>query len=108
MTFCFDFFTEKALSPHMIIFRVTTGRSLTRFPTPNKDGVLPNPIQLAHQTAESSFRSTFNRESGRNSDPDPEIGLNLSEDESDRSQMSVMHVPQEKRNDDGDVEKANF
>jgi hypothetical protein len=93
----------------MIIFRVTTGRSFTRFPTPNKDGVLSNPIQFAHQTAESSFlQSTFNRESGRNSDPDPEIGLNLSVDESDRGQTSVVHVPREKRNDGGDVEKANL
>jgi hypothetical protein len=29
------FFTKQILSPHMIIFRVTTGRSFTRFLTPN-------------------------------------------------------------------------
>jgi hypothetical protein len=46
------------------------------------------------------------RESGRNSDPDPEIGLNVSGDESNWSLMPVMHVPQEKRNDGGDVKKA--
>jgi hypothetical protein len=88
----------------MIIFRVTTGRSFTNFP---KDGVLSNPIQFAHRTAESSFlQSTFNREFGRNPDPDTERGLNPSIDESGQPQPSVMHIDQEKRNDGGDVEKA--
>jgi hypothetical protein len=90
----------------MIIFRVTTGRSFTKFPTP-KDGVLSNAIQFAHQTAESSFlQSTFNREFGRNPDPDTERELNLGVDESDWSQRSVVHVGQEKRKDGVDVEKA--
>jgi hypothetical protein len=90
----------------MIIFRVTTGRSFTKFPTP-KDGVLSNSIQFAHRTAESSFlQSTFDREFGRNTGPDTERGLNLSVDESDRSQRSVIHIGQEKRKDGVDVEKA--
>jgi hypothetical protein len=90
----------------MIIFRVTTGRSFTRFPTP-KDGVLSNPIQFAHRTAESSFlQSTFNREFGRNPDPDTEHGLNPSVDESGQSQPSIVRIGQEKRSDGGDVEKA--
>jgi hypothetical protein len=90
----------------MIMFRVTTGRSFTRFPTP-KDGVLSNPIQFAHQTAESSFlQSTFNREFGRNPDPDTERGLNTSVDESGQSQPSVIHLGQGKQKDGVDVEKA--
>jgi hypothetical protein len=86
----------------MIIFRVTTGRSFTKFPTPN--GVLSNPIQFAHQTAESSFfQSTFNREFGSNPDPDTEQGPNPSVNE---SQTSVIHVAHAKRYDSGDLEKA--
>jgi hypothetical protein len=101
-----DFFIEKALSPQMIIFRVTTGRSFAKFPTP-KDGVLSNPIQFAHRTAEASFlQSTFNCEFGSNPDPDTERGLNPSVDESDQSRASVMHIGQEKRNDGGDVAKG--
>jgi hypothetical protein len=97
---------KKSLSPHMIIFRVTTGRSFTRFPTP-KGGVLSNPIQFAHRTAESSFlQSTLDREFGRNPDPDTERGLNPSVDESGQSQPSVIHIGWEKRNDGGDIEKA--
>jgi hypothetical protein len=85
----------------MIIFRVTTGRSFTNFPTPK------DPIQFAHRTAESSFlQSTFNREFGRNPDPDTERGLNPSIDESGQSQPLIVHIGQEKRNDGGDVEKA--
>ncbi|KAJ2924655.1 hypothetical protein H1R20_g12424, partial [Candolleomyces eurysporus] len=38
----------------MIIFRVTTGRSFTKFPT-LKNGNLSHPIEFAHRTAESSF-----------------------------------------------------
>ena len=90
----------------MIIFRVTTGRSFTNFPTP-KDGVPFNPIQFAHQTAESSFlQSTFNREFGRNPDPDTERGLNPSVNESGQRQPSVIFIDQEKLNDGGDVKKA--
>jgi hypothetical protein len=90
----------------MIIFRVTTGRSFTNFPTP-KDGVLSNPIQFAHQTAESSFlQSTFNREFRRHPDPDTEHGLNASVGESGQSQPSIVNTDQQKRNDGGDVEKA--
>ncbi|KAJ2927948.1 hypothetical protein H1R20_g9146, partial [Candolleomyces eurysporus] len=35
----------------MIIFRVTTGRSLTNFPSV-KDGVLTDPVQFARRAAE--------------------------------------------------------
>ncbi|RXW11950.1 hypothetical protein EST38_g13905 [Candolleomyces aberdarensis] len=38
----------------MIIFRVTTGRSFTKFPT-DKNGNLSQPIEFAHRNAESSF-----------------------------------------------------
>ncbi|KAJ2924158.1 hypothetical protein H1R20_g12937, partial [Candolleomyces eurysporus] len=63
-----------ALSPHMIIFRVTTGRSFTRFPSV-KNSVLSNPLQFAHETTESSFmQSSFNREFGRQTDSYPEQG----------------------------------
>ncbi|KAJ2923987.1 hypothetical protein H1R20_g13102, partial [Candolleomyces eurysporus] len=84
----------------MIIFRVTTGRSFTNFPSA-KDGVLTNPIQFAHRTAESSFlQSTVNREFGRNRVADTEQGPDGS------IQTSMIHIAQEKPNDGGDVEKA--
>jgi hypothetical protein len=71
------------------------------------DGVLFNPIQFAHQTAETSFlQSTFNREFGRNLDPATECGLNPSVNESGQSQPSVIHIGQEKQNNGGDIEKA--
>jgi hypothetical protein len=94
----------------MIIFRVTTGRSFTRFPTP-KDGVLSNPIQFVHQTAESSFlQSTLNREFGRNPDPDIERASNASVAETTHAPASVIqgHIAHEKSNDGGDTlrEKA--
>lgn len=96
----------------MIIFRVTTGRSFTNFPT-SKDGGLSTgkdskPLQFAHQTAESSFlQSTLNQEFGRSLEPDTERGLNARVNESGQSQPSVIHIEQEKRNDGGYVEKAN-
>ncbi|KAJ2923528.1 hypothetical protein H1R20_g13566, partial [Candolleomyces eurysporus] len=67
------FYTFCTLSPHMIIFRVTTGRSFIKFPSA-KDDVLSNPIAFAHQTAESSFlQSSINtREMGGNPEPDIE------------------------------------
>ncbi|RXW14898.1 hypothetical protein EST38_g10952 [Candolleomyces aberdarensis] len=90
----------------MIIFRVTTGRSFTKFPSV-KDGVVTNPIQFARRTAESSFlQSTLNREFGRNGAADTEQGLNPSIGEPSQTQTSIIHVAQEKRNDGGDVEKA--
>jgi hypothetical protein len=90
----------------MVIFRVTIGRSFTQSPIP-KDGVLSNPIQFAHQTAESSsLQSTFNREFGRNPDPDSERGLNPSADESTEIQPSVIHISGEKRDASGDFKKA--
>ncbi|KAJ2936320.1 hypothetical protein H1R20_g773, partial [Candolleomyces eurysporus] len=89
----------------MIIFRVTTGRSFTHFPSV-KDGVVTNPIQFARRTAESSFlQSTLNREFGRNGGADTEQGLNGSIGEPAQTQTSVIHVVQEKRNG-GDIEKV--
>ena len=83
----------------MIIFRVTTGRSFTKFPTA-RDGGLTNPIQFAHQTAESNFlQSTLNREFGRNNDTQQE---NASGDGGD----STVHVAPQEGNAIKDVEKA--
>ncbi|RXW16639.1 hypothetical protein EST38_g9216 [Candolleomyces aberdarensis] len=88
------------------IFRVTTGRSFTKFPSV-KDGVLTNPIQFAHQAAESSFlQSTLNREFGRNRDVDTERGLNGSVDKPAQTQTSIIRIAQEKRNDGGDAENV--
>ncbi|RXW11994.1 hypothetical protein EST38_g13861 [Candolleomyces aberdarensis] len=90
----------------MIIFRVTTGRSFTKFPSA-KDGVVTNPIQFARRTAESSFlQSTLNREFGRNGGADTEKGLNGSVGEPTQTQTSIIHIAQEKRIDGLDVEKA--
>ncbi|RXW21974.1 hypothetical protein EST38_g3884 [Candolleomyces aberdarensis] len=90
----------------MIIFRVTTGRSFTHFPSA-KDGFVTNPIQFARQTAESSFlQSTLNREFGRSGGADTEQGVNGSIGEPTQTQTSIIHIVQEKRNDGGDVEKA--
>ncbi|RXW14445.1 hypothetical protein EST38_g11410 [Candolleomyces aberdarensis] len=100
------FYSFCKLSPHMIIFRVTTGRSFTRFPSA-KDSVVNNPIRFARRTAESSFlQSTFNREFGRNGVTDTEQGLNGSVGEPTQIPALIIHVAQEKRNDGGDVEKA--
>ncbi|RXW21397.1 hypothetical protein EST38_g4457 [Candolleomyces aberdarensis] len=101
------FYSFCGLSPHMIIFRVTTGRSFTKFPSV-KDGVLTNPIKFAPRTAESSFlQSTFNREFGQNGDADTEQGLNGSVGELTQTQTSIIHLAQEKRNDGVDVEKVS-
>ncbi|KAJ2932596.1 hypothetical protein H1R20_g4505, partial [Candolleomyces eurysporus] len=90
----------------MIIFRVTTGRSFTNLPLA-KNGVVTNPIQFAHRTAESSFlQSALNREFGRNHDADTEQGLNGGIGGPTQTQMSIIHVAQEKQNVGGDVEKA--
>ncbi|RXW13393.1 hypothetical protein EST38_g12463 [Candolleomyces aberdarensis] len=95
------FYSFCAISPQMIIFRVTTGRSFTKFPA-IRDGVT-NEIQFAHQTAESSFlRSTLNRELGRNRDPDVERG-NAS---GGKPEPEVLHIAQEKQCDSDDMEKA--
>ena len=88
----------------MIIFRVTTGRSFTKFPIP-KDGVLSKPIQFAHRTAESSFlQSTLNRELRQNPELDTERGLNGSIVEP--TETSMIYIAQEKRSKSGDVEVA--
>ncbi|KAJ2928399.1 hypothetical protein H1R20_g8705, partial [Candolleomyces eurysporus] len=92
----------------MIIFRVTTGRSFTKFPSV-KDSILFNPIQFAHQTAESSFlRSTLNREFGRNDDADTEQGLNYSTNSEPTQTRTpiIIHIAQEKQNNGGDDEKV--
>ncbi|KAJ2913704.1 hypothetical protein MD484_g6717, partial [Candolleomyces efflorescens] len=91
------FYAFCGLSPHMIIFRVTTGRSFTKFPSSN-DGVASNAIQFARETAESSFlHSTWDRELGRT--PDPEQASNTS---------VATHVGQkiQKGNGDPDIEKT--
>ncbi|KAJ2921997.1 hypothetical protein H1R20_g15096, partial [Candolleomyces eurysporus] len=99
------FYSFCTLSPHMIIFRVTTGRSFTRFPSA-KNGVVTNPMQFAHRTAESSFlQSTLNREFDRNGGTDNEQGLNDSIGEPTK-QTSIIHIAREDRNDSGDVEKV--
>ncbi|RXW12436.1 hypothetical protein EST38_g13420 [Candolleomyces aberdarensis] len=99
------FYSFCGLSPHMIIFRVTTGRSFTKFPSV-KDGVVTNPIQFAHRTAESNFlQSMLNREFGRNGGTDNEQGLNGCIGEPTQ-QTSIIDVAPEKRNNGGDVKKA--
>ncbi|KAJ2926498.1 hypothetical protein H1R20_g10595, partial [Candolleomyces eurysporus] len=90
----------------MIIFRITTGRSFTKFPSA-KDGVPTNPIQFAHQTAEStSLQSTFNDKFDRSRDADTEQGPSASIGELTQTQSSIIYIAQEKQNDDGDVEKV--
>ncbi|KAJ2921998.1 hypothetical protein H1R20_g15097, partial [Candolleomyces eurysporus] len=92
----------------MIIFRVTTGCSFTKFPSV-QDGVLTSPIQFAPRTAESSFlQSTSNREIGQNHDPDPERELDgsIGEPTQTQPQASIIHIAQKKWNDGGDVEKV--
>jgi hypothetical protein len=97
---------QQALSPHMIIFRVTTGRSFTKFPTA-RDGVLSNPLQFAHETAESSFlQSTYNRGFGRNSDSDDAERGTSSIGTSEADVVFPISHDQEKGNGSGDVEKA--
>jgi hypothetical protein len=75
----------------MIIFRVTTGRSFTKFPS-SKDGALSNPIQFAHQSMDSSFNeSTFGGALGRHSDSDPgrDVILNGPVEEKARIPMAI-------------------
>ncbi|KAJ2922347.1 hypothetical protein H1R20_g11543, partial [Candolleomyces eurysporus] len=82
------------LSPHMIIFRVTTGRSFTKLPSA-KDGLTSNPIQFA-QTAESSLlqSSSFNRELGMN--PELDVERLEADTTSDGTQISTTaHTAQE-------------
>lgn len=87
--------TEKALSPHMIIFRVTTGRSFTKLPTAKDGNVVSSPIQFAEP---SFLRSTLNREFGRNPDPD------IERDGHTQTKASIIRIGLEKRNDSGDVD----
>ncbi|RXW11542.1 hypothetical protein EST38_g14312 [Candolleomyces aberdarensis] len=83
------FYLFCSLSPHMIVFRVTTGRSFTKFPS-GKDGVLSNPLQFADHAAESTFlQSGLNREFGGN-----------------RDQVAASGSP-EGRDGSGDMEKAD-
>ncbi|KAJ2935475.1 hypothetical protein H1R20_g1623, partial [Candolleomyces eurysporus] len=91
------FYAFCTLSPHMIIFRVTTGRSFTQFPSV-KNGILSNPIVFAHQTAESSLlQPSFNHELGINPGPDAEQGVPST------TQTSIIDTTEEKRGN-GDVE----
>ncbi|KAJ2913769.1 hypothetical protein MD484_g6656, partial [Candolleomyces efflorescens] len=78
-TYLFDFlfYSFCSLSPHMIIFRVTTGRSFTKFPT-SKDAMPSNPIHFAHQTTQSSsLQSTQNRAFCEDREIDVEKGFNV-------------------------------
>ncbi|RXW17397.1 hypothetical protein EST38_g8450 [Candolleomyces aberdarensis] len=100
------FYSFCTLSPHMIIFRVTTGRSFTKFPSV-KDGAL-NTLQFAHHTAESSFlQSNFNRDFGRNRDldADAERGLDARDGVPSNTQP-LRSIIQTTQDDSRDVEKA--
>ncbi|KAJ2917946.1 hypothetical protein MD484_g2434, partial [Candolleomyces efflorescens] len=102
------FYSFCALSPQMIIFRVTTGRSFTKFPT-TQDGVLSNPIQFAHQSAESSFlQTTFGREIERASGADAEHALSLGAVESKRSQVWVDRIGKEAQHDGEEARKSDY
>ena len=80
----------------MIIFRVTTGRSFTQFPS-TKDGVASNPLRFAHQTAESSFlHSTLSRGFGGNDDPENGRGASASLRLPTQNQTSIIELTQEK------------
>ncbi|KAJ2915202.1 hypothetical protein MD484_g5200, partial [Candolleomyces efflorescens] len=76
-----------------------------------KDGALSNPMQFAHQTAESSFlRSTFNREFRQTPNPDPESGMNTNIARSGQSQLAVVHtdgVKEQRNNAEGRVTNEN-
>ncbi|RXW20457.1 hypothetical protein EST38_g5391 [Candolleomyces aberdarensis] len=79
------FYSFCSLSPHMIIFRVTTGRSFTKLPSAK--GVPTNPIQFAPRTAESSFlQLTLNRNFSRSGGADTEQGLKFSISEPSQTQ----------------------
>lgn len=69
LVYSIDF--TQSLSPHMIIFRVSTGRSWVQFPKPNGEGALSNPIEFARgrKPTDSSFiQSILNRDLGLKSD----------------------------------------
>ncbi|RXW15092.1 hypothetical protein EST38_g10762 [Candolleomyces aberdarensis] len=84
----------------MIIFRVTTGRSFTKFPAV-KDGAVSNPLEFAHQTAESCFlQSAFNQDRDFN----PERG-NASSGGHRVEAEGIVYITQEQRGS-GDVEKV--
>jgi hypothetical protein len=69
------------------------------YPTPfSLPTVPPNPLLSNRLSIVSSGETQILIPNAR--------GLNPSVDESDQSQTSVIHVVQEKRNDGGDVEKA--
>ncbi|KAJ2913699.1 hypothetical protein MD484_g6710, partial [Candolleomyces efflorescens] len=75
------FFAFCSLSPHMIIFRVTTGRSFAKFPFA-RDGSISNSLHFAHEPAESTvLHSTLNREAGRTFDAERGNGGDGSETE---------------------------
>ncbi|RXW15097.1 hypothetical protein EST38_g10758 [Candolleomyces aberdarensis] len=96
------FFSFCVLSPHMIIFRVTTGRSFINLPTA-KNGVLTNPIQFAHETAQASFlQSCSNRELARDPEFDIErLGGDTSRDTQTpttaRTSQEIIYITEEKR-----------
>ncbi|KAJ2913705.1 hypothetical protein MD484_g6709, partial [Candolleomyces efflorescens] len=70
-----------SLSPHMIIFRVTTGRSFAKFPFA-RDGSISKSLRSPHEPAESTFlHSTLNLEAGKNLDVERGSGGDGSEAE---------------------------
>ncbi|RXW16363.1 hypothetical protein EST38_g9491 [Candolleomyces aberdarensis] len=65
------FYSFASLSPHMIIFRVTTGRSwVQQFPKADGKGGLSNSIEFAREpdTYSSFIQSVLNRDLGRSSE----------------------------------------
>ncbi|KAJ2931236.1 hypothetical protein H1R20_g5888, partial [Candolleomyces eurysporus] len=75
------FYSFCSLAPHMIIFRVTSGRSFTKFPS-SKDG---SPLEFAHQGPEASFL-----QSGSNAGGNAQV-----------------YIVEEGRDASGDMEKAD-
>ncbi|KAJ2930406.1 hypothetical protein H1R20_g6735, partial [Candolleomyces eurysporus] len=57
-TFSCLFYAFSALSPHMIIFRITTGRSWLKAPQRPTDGEFSTPIAFNHGPAEQSLVQT--------------------------------------------------
>lgn len=98
-----NFSDEQGLSPRMIIFRVTTGRSFTNFRALD-DSLISNPIQFARRSFDSSsFQSTWSRELRRDSaSPDTERGLNASVNDPNRAQSSMITDLAEEKGSDGD------